>query len=158
MLPDQQVDQFIVEGGGVFGGAEVSVFHAPVADGLGHAGHQLTDAGFALVGADLSVQILRGDDVGRGHRPVFRDLDVLLLEDHASLGVGDLSGAKLPLDLVVGRHPGLGEEAAEGQAWGLRLLVVLVFIKGGLINGGAAGCGLSFYLVAHFGHFSLLIR
>ena len=120
VLADEQVDEFVVERGGIFGGAEVSVFHAPVANGFGDAGDQLTHAGFALVGADLPVKIFRGDDVGRGHRPVFGDFDVFLLEDHASLGVGDLSVAEFPLDLVVGRDAGLGEKAAEGQALGLR--------------------------------------
>jgi hypothetical protein len=62
------------------------------------------------------VKIFGGDDVGRGHRPVFGDLDILLLEDDAALGVGDLSGAEFPLDFVVGRDAGLGEQAAEGEA------------------------------------------
>ena len=113
-----------MESGGVFGGAEVSIFHAPVANGFGDAGYQLTHAGFALIGADLSVEIFRGDNVGRGHRPVFGDLDILLLEDHASLGVGDLSGAKFPLDFGVGRNAGLGEKATEGEAGGLLLIRV----------------------------------
>ena len=46
-----------MEGGGVFGGAEVAIFHAPVANGFGDAGYQLTDSGFALIGADLAVEI-----------------------------------------------------------------------------------------------------
>src|SRR5271167_704216 len=75
---------------------------------------QLAHAGFALIGASLPVKILRGDYVGRGHGPVFGDLDVFLLKDHASLGVGDLGIAEFPLDLVVGRDTGLGEKTAEG--------------------------------------------
>ena len=117
-----EMDEFVVEGGGVFAGAEVAVFHAPVADGLGDAGDELADSGLALVGADLPVEIFGGDDVGRGHRPVFGDLDVLLLEDDAALGVGDRGGAELPFDVVVGRHAGLGEEAAEGEAGSLLLI------------------------------------
>ena len=123
MLADEQMDEFVVEGGGVFGGAEVSIFHAPVANGFGDAGDELAHSGFALLGADLSVKIFRGDDIGRGHRPVFGDFDILLLEDHASLGVGDLSVAEFPLNFVVGRDAGLGEKAAEGEALGLRLLI-----------------------------------
>ena len=41
------------EGVGVFGGGEVAVADAPVADGLGDAGDEGADAGLALGGADL---------------------------------------------------------------------------------------------------------
>ncbi len=51
------MNEFVVESGGVFGGAEVSVFHTPVANGFGDAGYELAHAGFALVGADLPVEI-----------------------------------------------------------------------------------------------------
>src|SRR5580658_392039 len=134
-----------MECGRIIAGAKISVFQAPVADGFGHSGYQLTDAGLALVGADLAVKIFRRNYVGRSHRPVIRNLDVFLLEDQASLGVGDLGGAKLPLDFVVGGHTWLGKQAAEGQAWGLRLL----------LGKGVSG-SFSFDLVTHFGHFSLL--
>ncbi len=69
----------------------------------------------------LPCRYLLAHDVGRGHRPVFGDFDVLLLEDDAALGVGDLGEAEFPLDFVVGRDAGLGEEAAEGEAGGLLL-------------------------------------
>ena len=119
VLADEDVDEFVVEGGGVFGGAEVALRHAPVADGFGDAGDQLADAGFALGRADRAVQIFRGHDIGGGHGPVFGDFDVLLLEDHVALGVGDLSEAEFPFDFVVGGDAGLGKEAAEGEAGGL---------------------------------------
>src|SRR2546423_15547464 len=106
--------EFVVEGGGVFAGSEVAVGHAPIADGLGYAADQLTYSGLALAGADASMEIFAGDDVGRGHGPVFGSLDVFLLEDHVSLGVGDLSGAELPFDFVIGGNAGLREKATEG--------------------------------------------
>ena len=134
-----------MESGGVFVGAEVSIIHAPVANGFGDAGHQLTHAGFTLGGSDLAVKVFRGDDIGRGHGPVFGDFDVFLLEDHASLGVGDLSVAEFPLDLGVGGNSGIGEEAAEGEAGGL-----------GLPGGNGGGLGLD--LVLDFGHILLLIK
>ena len=77
------------------------------------------DSGFALGRADLAVQIFAGHDVGGGHRPVFGDFDIFLLEDHVALRVGDLGEAEFPFDFVVGRDAGLGEEAAEGQAGGV---------------------------------------
>ena len=118
----KQVRQFVVESGSVFGGAEVAVFHAPVADGFGDAAYELADSGLALAGADSSVKIFAGDDVGGGHGPVFGRLDVFLLEDHVALGIGDLSETEFPFDFVVGGNTGLGEEAAEGEAGGLLLV------------------------------------
>ena len=100
---------------------EVALSHSPVADGFGDAGDELANSGFALGSADLAVQVFRGHDVGGGHRPVFGDFDVLLLEDHVALGIGDLSEAEIPFDFVVGGNAGLGEEAAEGEAGGLLL-------------------------------------
>ena len=79
-------DEFVVESGAVFRSAEVALGHAPVADGFGDAGDELADSGFALGSADLAVQIFAGHDVGGGHRPVFGDFDVFLLEDDVALG------------------------------------------------------------------------
>ena len=72
--------------------------------------YQLAHAGLALRRAKLPVQIFAGDNVGRRHRPVLGDLNVLLLEDHAALGVGDLGKTELPLELVIGRDTGGGED------------------------------------------------
>src|ERR1700688_1446673 len=121
VLADEDVDEFIVEGGAVFGSSEVALSHSPVADGFGDAGDELADSGFALGSADFAVQIFAGHDVSGGHGPVFGDFDVFLLEDHVALGVGDLGQAEIPFDLVVGGYAGLGEEAAEGDAGGLLL-------------------------------------
>src|SRR5207244_9606989 len=105
---------------------------------------ELSHAGLALAGTDASVKIFAGDDVGRGHRPVFGSLDVLLLEDHGALGIGDLSSAEFPFDFVVGGNAGLGEEAAEGKA------------RGVLLMGG--GWGFCFFdLFAYFGLVRLLV-
>ena len=146
VLAEQDVAEFVVECGAVFGSFEIALRHAPVADGFGDASYQGADSGFALGRADGAVQVFRGHDVGRGHRPVFGDFDVFLLEDRVALGVGDLSGAALPFDLVVGRDAGLGEEAAEGQARGL--------LCGGDLS-LSAGMG-SFY--SCFRHFFFLLR
>ena len=121
LLLQQQVGELVVEDGRVFGGAEVAARNAPVANGLSHAGDQRADAALALGRADRAVQIFAGDNVGRGHRPVLGDLDIFLLEDDAALGVGDLREAELPLELVVGRDAGVGEEALEGEARGALL-------------------------------------
>ena len=132
VLADEDVDELVMEGGAVFGSAEVALGHPPVADGFGDAADELADSGFTLGSADFAVQIFAGHDVGGGHGPVFGDFDVFLLEDHVALGIGDLSETEVPLDLVVGGDAGLGEEAAEGEAGGL------------LLGGGSGGCGFGY--------------
>ena len=142
VLADEDVDEFVVESGAVVGGLEVALRHAPVADGFGDAGNELADSGLTLGCADLAVQIFRGHDVGGGHGPVFGDFDVLLLEDHVALGIGDLSEAEIPFDFVVGGYAGLGEEAAEGEA-------------GGLLLCWGRRCGGGFGYGFHFCHWAL---
>ncbi len=118
---------------------EVSALDAPVADGLGDARDELADAGFALGRVHRAVQVLAGHDVGGGHRPVFGGLDVLLLEDHAALGVGDLGEAEFPLDLVVGRDAGLGEIALERKSHCCLLLIRCCGGAGWRRHGGFVG-------------------
>src|SRR5262249_33481812 len=101
-LVEEDVDQFVVEILGVGASGEVSAAQSPVGDGLGHAAYERAHAALALGSADLSVKIFAGHDVGGRHRPVFGDLDVLLLEDGAALGVSDRRGTPLPLELLVG--------------------------------------------------------
>jgi len=71
VLADENVNEFVVEGWHVFGSLEVALVESPVADGFGDAGNECADSGLALGRADFSVQIFGGDDVGRGHGPVF---------------------------------------------------------------------------------------
>src|SRR5208282_2811454 len=114
VLANEDVDELIVEGCAVFESFKVALGQSPVADGFGNTSDELADSGLALGRADFAVQIFRGDDVGRGHGPIFGNFDVLLLEDHVALCVSDLSKAEIPFEFVVGGHSGLGEEATEG--------------------------------------------
>jgi hypothetical protein len=82
----------------------------------------MTNSGLTLGRIEFAVKVLAGHDVGGGHRPVFRDFDVLLLEDHVALGIGDLSGTEFPFDLVVRGDARRGEEATEGEHGSLLLL------------------------------------
>ena len=80
---------------------------------------QLRDAGLALGRAQLAVEILAGDDVGGGLRPVGRHFDVALLENHRAFIIADGGGAQFPVDLVVrglSRLQLAGEVAGEGDA------------------------------------------
>ncbi len=116
LLIDEQVAEFGVEDFSVVRGGEVAALHAPVANGLSDAGDQGADAGLALGGSKLAMQVLRSDDICRGHRPVRGDLDVLLFEDELALEVLDDCVTKLPGDIIEGRDPGLCEVAREGEA------------------------------------------
>src|SRR5436309_16143484 len=111
--------ELIVESCAVFGIAEIALAQTPVADSIGDAANELAYASFALWRADLAMQIFAGNNVGCRHRPVFRDLDVFLLEDDSALRVGDLREPLFPFDLVVGRDASFREEAPDGQARGL---------------------------------------
>ena len=51
---------------GIGEGLEVAVGDAPLGDGVDDAVDQLTDAGLAIRGAHLAVEIFTGDNVGRG--------------------------------------------------------------------------------------------
>ena len=134
LLVEEEVGELGVEDFGVFGGAEVAVADAPVADGLGDAGDEGADAGLAFVGSVETMQILAGDDVGRGDGPVGGDFDVALLEDELALPVLDDGVAALPGDLVVGRDPGGGEVAGKGEARGL----LVELFRGGWLGGDEA--------------------
>jgi hypothetical protein len=84
-------------------GGEVTALAAPVGDGGGDAADQLPDAGLALGSAALAVKILGSDNVRRGHRPGFRHLDILLLEDDFAGFAGNCRSPVFPLHCVVGR-------------------------------------------------------
>src|ERR1019366_2204038 len=76
VLAEEDVDEFVVELGTVFGSFEVALSQSPIADGFGNAGDELADSGLTLGSADLAMQVLAGHDVGRGHGPVFGDFDI----------------------------------------------------------------------------------
>ena len=80
---------------------EVAVRQTPVRDGVHHAMHQLADAALALGRAQLAVEVFAGDDVGGRLRPVDRNVDVALFENHRAFVVADGGSSGFPLDLVV---------------------------------------------------------
>ena len=139
VLAQQDVRQLVVESGAVFRRLEIALRQTPVADGLGHASHQGADSTLALGRAQRAVQIFAGHDIGGGHRPVFGDFDILLLEDGVAFGVGDQGGALLPFDFVIGRDAGLGKEAAEAEAAGPSLVAVFTGVALGTAVVSAAG-------------------
>ena len=86
-----------------------------VGDRVDDAVDDLLDRPLTRRRVELPAEVLLGDDVRRVQRPVGRELDVVLLEaDLARVG-HDLRVAALPLDLVVGVHPGRGEQAGDRE-------------------------------------------
>ena len=146
ILAQEDVREFVVKDGRIFLAAEVAIGLAPIADRFGDPGDQLANAGFTIRRTDGPVQVLRGHDVGRRHRPVFRNFDVLLFENDVALRIGDLRKALFPFDLVVGGDARFAEEAAELQAGGL--------LRAG--NGWGRYCLGARLFLCHFRHFSLL--
>ena len=149
VLAQQDVREFVVEGGAVFWRLEIALRQTPVADGLSHASDQGAHSTFALRGTERSMQIFAGHNISGGHRPVFRDFDVFLLEDGVALGVRDQGGALLPFDFVIGRHTKPGKEAAETEARGF------LAGGGGVDRGrdGLGGYGGSCFYLCHFSIF-----
>ena len=146
--------QLVAEVLAVLIGREVAVLLAPIGDGIDHALDELGDAGFALRRAQFAVEILAGDDVGGGLRPIHGDFDVALLEDDGALVVADGGGAGLPLDVVVGGFAGLlasGEVAGEGdpRAVELRLFCFQHFHFGTQVYGDLTHGGFPPNIVAH---------
>src|SRR5207248_5448237 len=74
---------------------------APIGYGVDHAMHKLGDAGFALGRPHLAVEILAGDNISRGLRPIDRRFDVSLFKDDGAFVVADGGGTGLPIDRVV---------------------------------------------------------
>ncbi|GMA89141.1 hypothetical protein GCM10025868_43910 [Angustibacter aerolatus] len=80
----------------------------------------LAQALLALLGADGTAEVLRGDDGGGVHRPEVGELDATLLEDRlAGLPVLLHDVTTLPGDLVVRVHPRGGEDALHPRALAL---------------------------------------
>ena len=147
-LGNQQVDQLVMEGSRVFRGGKIAARYTPVTDGLCDPGDELADTGFAsakltLGSANVAVEVLGSDDVGGGHRPVGGNLDVFLLEDGPSAGIGDGSCAAFPGDLAVGGNAWLGEEAGAVHAGGGLWLRHRLAVVGGpaVLSGGSYGIG-----------------
>src|ERR1700677_207611 len=142
------MDQFVMEDSRVFRGGKIAARYTPVTDGFCDPGNELADTGFAsakltLGSANVAVEVLGSNDVGGGHRPVAGNLDVFLLEDRSSCGIGDRSRAALPSNLAVGRDAGLGEEAGAVHTSGELGLRHRLAIVGGpaVLSGGRYGIG-----------------
>ena len=105
---------------GVVVRGEVAVFLARGGVGLHDAIDQRPQAVLPLIGAERTTEVLRGDDRGRVDAPAGRELHALLLEDGlAGLPVGLDDVATLPLHLVVGVHPLLGEDPLDDEPLGV---------------------------------------
>ena len=97
LLMQHQVGQFVAEVLAIRRRREVAVLHAPVGDGIDNAMHQFRHAALPLGRAQFAVEVLAGDDVGGGLRPVAGHFNIALLENHRAFVVADGGGAGFPL-------------------------------------------------------------
>ena len=121
MLIHAKPGQFVVENFRRFRIGEIAVGNSPIGDRPRHAMDQLPHRRFAAalvrVGpvGDVAVEIFRDRDLCRERAPVFRNLDVFLLENHLAAVVGDLRRAPLPFDLLERRDRRVAKNALETQ-------------------------------------------
>ena len=99
MLVDAQPSQFIEVDLAIFL-AEIAIPNTPIRDGSANAMNKLADGGFPLRGVLLPVKVFGYHDLGGQERPRLGHLDVLLLEDHLAVVVGDFGHPLFPFDLV----------------------------------------------------------
>ena len=116
-LLDQQVGQFVFEGIAGSGISKISTLFAPANDSVGHAADQLANGPFPLIRSWLAVEILAGDDVGRGLRPGLGDFDIFLPEDGHAFFVADEGHALFPFDRVEGRPLPVGKVPRKGKTF-----------------------------------------
>src|SRR5215470_15405632 len=96
---------------------KVSALPAPPCDCRCHSPDELAHAGLTLGATSFSVEVFRGNNIRRRHRPALRDFDVLLLENDVSGFTGDRRSPILPLDGVVRRDPLAGKIAAKFETF-----------------------------------------
>ena len=116
-LVEQEVLQLVAEGVGLGLVGEVAVAHAPVGDGVGHPVDDLAERRLPLGRAQLTPEVLLGDDVRGVLRPGDRELDAGLEEGVAAgLVVRDPGVTALPLHRVVGVLPRPGEVPSDADS------------------------------------------
>src|SRR5580765_3307715 len=81
-----------------------------------HASDQLTHRAFTFRATWFAVEILTGNNVRRGLRPVLWHVDIFLAEDGDALFVADQSSALFPFDGVERSLLSVGEEAFKHQS------------------------------------------
>jgi len=116
VLMQEQVAQLVVERVRVGVGGEVAVLLAPIIDGIGDAGDQLSDGVFALRRADLAPEIFGDNHFGGKLRPRGGNFAVFLLEHDAALPVRDRRRTLVPLGRRVDIRARLGEQTLEADA------------------------------------------
>src|ERR1043165_1508414 len=112
------MDQLVVEYRRIFLAGEVAALPSPSGNRRRDAADELAHAGFALGSPTLAVEIFRGHDIGRRHRPTLGPFDVFLYENDFARLAGDRGGPVFPLHRVVRRNAYPGEKSTEYQAFG----------------------------------------
>ena len=89
---------------------KITAFAAPLRNGSRDPIDQLPHTPLASRGSDLSMKVLRDNDIGCGLGPTPGNFDVLLLKYDFAFFTADGSGPRLPFDGIIGRHPVSGEK------------------------------------------------
>src|SRR5712692_10780083 len=114
---NESVCQLVLEDLRVVFRSEIAVLTAGVAVAADDPVDDLLEAPLALRGPDGTAEVLRGDDVGRVHRPEVWELDAVLLEvDRAVTPVRHHDVAALPRHLVIGMNPLASVDTADPHA------------------------------------------
>src|SRR5205823_1530458 len=107
LLGEHEMGELMAEVLTIFLALEVISGEAPICDGVDNAMDELGDARLAFRGTHPAMEIFAGHNVGRGLRPVSRDLHVMLFKNDSPFVVADSGGTHVPGELVVGRGAGL---------------------------------------------------
>ncbi len=113
-LVQQDVRQLGVEGVGVLFACEVAAGATPAGDRAGDAADHLLDRALALGRAELSAEVLLGDDVRRVLRPGLRELDAGAARRRPSRR-GRCARRAAPTHGVEGVRVGRGEQAFDRE-------------------------------------------
>ena len=100
-----KVRQFVTEILAILFAGEVSIVDAPVRNRIDDAVHQVSHAAFAFRRARLAMEILAGDNIRGGLRPVHRHFNVALFKYNFAFAIAYGRVTRLPQHFVIGRAP-----------------------------------------------------
>ena len=108
---------------------KITAFAAPLRNGSRDPIDQLPHTPLASRGSDLSMKVLRDNDIGCGLGPTPGNFDVLLLKYDFAFFTADGSGPRLPFDGIIGRHPVSGEKPGKLKTSNVLLYVFYRFYR-----------------------------
>src|SRR5437867_1807318 len=108
---------------------KITAFAAPFRNGSRDPIDQLPHTPLASRGSDLSMKVLRDNDIGCGLGPTPGNFDVFLLKYDFAFFTADGSGPRLPFNGIIGRHPVSGEKPGKLKTSNVLLYVFYRFYR-----------------------------